>query len=53
MKIAVRSLQLMWLALTLAGCAAVTPVPDGSQPQGTYKGLVWGGVDGSIQVNLL
>ena len=30
----------------------LAPVPDGSQPQGTYQGLVWGGIDGSIQVNL-
>jgi hypothetical protein len=40
------------LGVDAAGCSALTPVPDGSQPLGTYQGLVWGGVDGSIQVNL-
>jgi hypothetical protein len=40
------------LCLTLLGCATLSPVPEGSQPQGTYQGLVWGGVDGPIQVNL-
>lgn len=51
MKYASRMLMLC-LGLTLAGCAAMTPVPEGSQPLGTYQGLVWGGVDGPIQVNL-
>ncbi len=52
MKNALGSLLMMWLGLTLAGCAALTPVPEGSQLVGTYQGLVWGGVDGPIQVNL-
>ena len=52
MKNGLRILLLMCLGLTLTGCAAMSPVPEGSQPMGTYQGLVWGGVDGSIQVNL-
>lgn len=52
MKNAIRILLLMCLGLTPAGCASMNPVPDGSQPVGTYQGQVWGGVDGSIQVNL-
>jgi len=51
MQHAYRMLMLC-LGLTLAGCAAMTPVPEGSQPLGTYQGLVWGGVDGPIQVDL-
>jgi len=43
---------LLSLGVLLIGCSTLTPVPDGSQPQGTYQGLVWGGIDGSIQVNL-
>jgi hypothetical protein len=45
-------ITILCLGLTLAGCAALTPVPEGSQLVGTYQGLVWGGVDGPIQVNL-
>lgn len=52
MKNALRILLLMCLGLTLTGCAAMSPIPEGSQPMGTYQGLVWGGVDGSIQLNL-
>jgi hypothetical protein len=52
MKNAIQILLLMCLGLTPAGCASMNPVPDGSQPVGTYQGQVWGGVDGSIQVNL-
>ncbi len=51
MKHACRMLMLC-LGLVLAGCAAMTPVPEGSQPLGTYQGLMWGGIDGPIQVNL-
>jgi hypothetical protein len=43
---------LVGLGVMLAGCAAITPVPEGSQPLGTYQGLMWGGIDGPIQVNL-
>lgn len=43
---------LLSLGLTLAGCATLTPVPVGSQPLGTYQGLIWGGIDGPIEVNL-
>ena len=46
MKNAFRIWLLICLGLMLAGCAAVTPLPDGSQPQGTYQGLVWGGWTG-------
>jgi hypothetical protein len=41
---------MLCLWVVLAGCAAMTPVPDGAQLQGTYQGLVWGGMDGQIQV---
>jgi len=47
-----RWMLMLCLGLALEGCAGMTPVPEGSQPLGTYQGLVWGGVDGSIQVNL-
>jgi len=43
---------LLGLGLMLTGCAAMTPVPEGSQPLGSYQGLTWGGIDGPIQVNL-
>jgi hypothetical protein len=44
--------MILCLGLTLAGCATMNPVPGGSQPMGSYQGLVWGGLDGSIQLNL-
>jgi hypothetical protein len=44
--------MILYLGLMLAGCAAMTPVPEGSQPLGSYQGLTWGGIDGPIQVNL-
>jgi hypothetical protein len=43
---------LLFLWLAVAGCAAMTPVPEGSQLVGTYQGLMWGGIDGPIQVKL-
>jgi hypothetical protein len=52
MKNALRILLMACLGLTLAGCAAMSPVQEGSQPMGSYQGQVWGGLDGSIQVNL-
>lgn len=52
MKRTCRILTLLCLGLSLAGCAAMAPVPEGSQPQGTYQGLMWGGIDGPIQVTL-
>ena len=36
----------------LAGCSSLAPVPEGSQPQGAYQGLVWGAFDGPIQVQV-
>ena len=45
-----KAMAVAGLCLMLAGCAAMTPVPGGSQLQGTYQGLVWGGMDGQIQV---
>jgi hypothetical protein len=51
MKHAFRVLPLICIGMALAGCATLTPVPDGSQLQSTYQGLVWGGVDGSITVS--
>jgi hypothetical protein len=48
----VSRMMLLGLVLTLAGCAAINPVPEGSQPLGTYQGLVWGGIDGPIQIEL-
>lgn len=47
-----RLLPMLCLSVLLAGCSTLTAVPDGSQSQGTYQGLVWGGIDGAIQVNL-
>jgi hypothetical protein len=52
MKNAVQILLVMCLGLTLAGCASMNPVPDGSQPVGNYQGQVQGGMDGSIQLTL-
>jgi hypothetical protein len=45
-------IMIVCAGLALAGCAALTPVPDGSHLVGTYQGLVWGGLDGPIQVKL-
>jgi hypothetical protein len=45
MLIAMKRVAIACLCLMLAGCAAMTPVPDGAQLQGTYQGLVWGGMD--------
>ena len=45
-------IMILCLGLMLAGCAAMTPVPEGSHPLGSYQGLMWGGIDGPIQVNL-
>jgi hypothetical protein len=47
-----RLLPALCLVLMLVGCSSLAPVPQGSQPQGTYQGLVWGAVDGRIQVQL-
>jgi hypothetical protein len=44
--------MILCLGLMLAGCAAMTPELEGSQPLGSYQGLMWGGIDGPIQVNL-
>lgn len=52
MKKGSRILALLCLGLMLAGCAAMAPVPEGSQPMGTHKGLMWGGIEGPIQVTL-
>ena len=45
-------IMILCLGLMLAGCAAMTPELEGSQPLGSYQGLMWGGIDGPIQVNL-
>jgi hypothetical protein len=52
MKRTCRILLALCLGLTLAGCAAMAPVPEGSQPMGSYQGLMWGGIEGPIQVTL-
>jgi hypothetical protein len=52
MKKTCRILLALCLGLVLAGCAAMAPVPEGSQPMGTYQGLMWGGIEGPIQVTL-
>lgn len=40
------------IGLVMVGCSSLSPVPDGSQAIGSYQGLVWGGIDGSIQLQV-
>ncbi len=50
MRNVMKGVGLAGLCVVLAACAAMTPVPDGAQLQGSYQGSVWGGMDGQIQV---
>jgi hypothetical protein len=52
MKKTCRIMLPLCLGLMLAGCTAMAPVPEGSQPMGTYQGLMWGGIEGPIQLTL-
>lgn len=52
MRNASRLLPVLCLVLMLAGCSSLAPVPQGSQSLGNFQGLVWGAIDGQIQVQL-